>query len=148
MATSEATVSYHLTVRVDRPVEGCELNPSVYLQQKGGASGEGAGNNRGKFLDNSMYYFTFSWERGPAKCVFLTSIVYPELLRNYHVCSRVQGRLWQPRVLARCSIRPAGLGAERRARPRAGVRGVRGGGQRRARGGLLLQEVSVCCLLA
>ncbi|RYG59605.1 hypothetical protein EON64_20065 [archaeon] len=67
MASSEATVSYHLSVRVDRPVEGCELNPSVYLQQKGGSAGEGGGNNRGKFLDSSMYYFAFSWARGPAR---------------------------------------------------------------------------------
>lgn len=67
--SSEATVSYHLSVRVDRPVEGCELNPSVYLQQKGGSGGEGSNNNRGKFLDSSMYYFEFSWARGPARSV-------------------------------------------------------------------------------
>ena len=55
-----ATRAWHLDVRVERPVEGCEITPHVYLYQKG---------EKGANSTQSKYVFTYRWLRGPERPV-------------------------------------------------------------------------------
>lgn len=51
-----------LTVRTERPIQGCELNPNPFLQLKGGTIDNAA---RARLLDPNNVYYTFLWSRGP-----------------------------------------------------------------------------------
>ena len=54
--------TYVLTLRAERPVEGCELTPNAYLHLKGGNLDNSA---RAKLLDSKPFKYIFSWSRGP-----------------------------------------------------------------------------------
>jgi hypothetical protein len=64
MSSGDNGVSYSLSLRCDRPIEGCELSPNPFLQQKG-LSIDPTG--RARLLDNNAYYYSFSWKRGPKR---------------------------------------------------------------------------------
>ena len=64
-AISETGASYLLTLRSERPVEGCELYPNAFIQLKGGYLLDNSA--RQKLLDSNPYYFSFIWSRGPRK---------------------------------------------------------------------------------
>lgn len=53
--------TWTLTVRVDRPVEGCEINPHVYLYQKGEKGAPAPGQPK--------HSFEYRWLRGPERPV-------------------------------------------------------------------------------
>lgn len=53
--------SYLLTVRSERPIQGCEINPNPFLQIKGGAIDNAS---RARLLDPNNVYYSFSWSRG------------------------------------------------------------------------------------
>jgi hypothetical protein len=51
--------SYVLTLRTERPIQGCELTPNAYAQYKDAVTG------RPRLLDPNQVYYSFSWRRGP-----------------------------------------------------------------------------------
>jgi len=55
-------IKWHLLLRVERPIEGCELSPHPYLKIKGGSLDNSA---RAKLLDSTPHCFTYQWKRGP-----------------------------------------------------------------------------------
>jgi len=52
---------YEMSVRVDRPLESCELSPNVHLYLKGGQTDNAT---RQKILDSNPHYFVYQWSRG------------------------------------------------------------------------------------
>lgn len=63
-------VHFHLSLRAERPIEGCELSPHPYLKVKGGNLDNSM---RAKLLDSTTHYFTYKWFRGPHRpiCAYL-----------------------------------------------------------------------------
>jgi hypothetical protein len=59
---AESGASYLLTVRSERPVEGCELSPNAFLQLKGGVMDN---STRAKLLDSKPFEYRFRWFRAP-----------------------------------------------------------------------------------
>eukprot|EP01041_Mallomonas_annulata_P008324 gene8324-17133_t len=53
-------ITWHLSMRVERPIEGCELSPHPYLKIKGGNLDNSA---RAKLLDSTPHRFTYQWCR-------------------------------------------------------------------------------------
>eukprot|EP01038_Epipyxis_sp_PR26KG_P004098 gene4098-5846_t len=51
-----------LTLRAERPIEGCELVPNAFLQIKGGNLDN---STRAKLLEANPYTFVFIWDRSP-----------------------------------------------------------------------------------
>lgn len=70
MSSSTATSSdvgedgtyYQMTLRTDRPIEGCELSPYPFLYIKGGLLDNAA---RQKKMDSNPHVFSFRWSRRP-----------------------------------------------------------------------------------
>ena len=56
--------SYALSLKVERPIEGCESTPSAFLYIKGGALDNAS---RQKIMDAHPHYFSFEWGRGPRR---------------------------------------------------------------------------------
>ena len=57
-------IEWHLSLRAERPIEGCELLPHPYLKIKGGSLDNSA---RAKLFDATPHYFVYQWSRGPHK---------------------------------------------------------------------------------
>jgi hypothetical protein len=55
-------VKFVIGVRMDRPVEGCELTPYAFLNTKGNMVDN---ITRAKALDANPHLFSFKWYRGP-----------------------------------------------------------------------------------
>ena len=55
---------YQMTLRTDRPIEGCELSPYPFLYLKGGTLDNGA---RQKKMDSNPHKFSFRWFRKPRR---------------------------------------------------------------------------------
>lgn len=53
-----------MTVRVDRPIVSCELNPTVHCYLRGGNTDNAT---RQKLLEANPYYFQYQWARGVRK---------------------------------------------------------------------------------
>lgn len=74
---SALTAKYVLSLRLDRPIEGCELKPHAYLTVKGStveagpnstAAAAGVLRTKPVFLDSNVpHYFAFKWYRGSRK---------------------------------------------------------------------------------
>jgi hypothetical protein len=62
VSLAESGASYLLTVRSERPVEGCELTPNAFLQLKGGIMDN---STRAKLLDSKPFEYRFRWFRAP-----------------------------------------------------------------------------------
>lgn len=56
------SLNYVITLRSERPIEGCELSPNAFLQLKGGNLDNSA---RAKMLDAKPFQYVFSWSKGP-----------------------------------------------------------------------------------
>ncbi len=54
-------LTWHLSLRVERPIEGCELSPHPFLKTKGGNLDNYA---RAKLLDATAHFFSYQWSRG------------------------------------------------------------------------------------
>jgi hypothetical protein len=54
--------SYVITLRAERPIEGCELAPNSFVQLKGGNLDNSA---RAKLLDSRPFQYVYSWSRSP-----------------------------------------------------------------------------------
>jgi hypothetical protein len=50
--------AHTLTLRSERPIQGCELTPNVYVQTKDSTG-------RPRTVDPNSVYYSFSWKRGP-----------------------------------------------------------------------------------
>ena len=61
-AFADSGAFYFLTLRSERPVEGCELAPNAFVQLKGGTIDN---STRAKLLESNPYQYVFSWSRGP-----------------------------------------------------------------------------------
>lgn len=61
-AITESGASYLLTVRSERPIEGCEISPNAFLQLKGGSMDN---STRQKLLDSNPFKYVVKWSRGP-----------------------------------------------------------------------------------
>ena len=55
---------YHMSLRTDRPIQGCELSPYPFLCLKGGTLDNAA---RQKKMDSCPYKFSYNWYRGPRR---------------------------------------------------------------------------------
>ena len=55
---------YQMTIRTERPIEGCELSPYPFLYLKGGSLDNGA---RQKKMDSNPHKFSFRWFRKSRK---------------------------------------------------------------------------------
>lgn len=62
VAPESSVASYVLTLRSERPVEGCELAPNAFLQLKGGNLDN---SGRAKLMDSKPFRYVFIWHRGP-----------------------------------------------------------------------------------
>lgn len=60
---SESGAHYYLTVRTERPIEGCELTPNAFLQIKGGINWDNA--MRQRVLESNPFSYHFTWHRSP-----------------------------------------------------------------------------------
>ena len=63
--------AFVLSLRVERPVEGCEVSALAYLNIKGGAMDNAT---RAKMLEGSPHYFVYRY-RGRSQCLEQTRIV-------------------------------------------------------------------------
>lgn len=61
-AIAESGLTYHLTARSERPIQGCMLTPHVFLQLKGGNAGVD-NSTRAKLLDSVPYQYVYKWRR-------------------------------------------------------------------------------------
>ena len=61
---ADSGIKFAMTVRSERPVEGCETFPHASVFIKGGAMDNGT---RAKMMEANQHYFTLSWRRGPRK---------------------------------------------------------------------------------
>jgi hypothetical protein len=50
-----------LTGRSERPIEGCELQPNIFLQIKGGFYDN---STRAKLLESNPHYYVYNWSSG------------------------------------------------------------------------------------
>ena len=66
MSKTENTLNYSLSVRIERPVVGCELVPYTYLAIKGGAIDNVT---RAKIMDANPHYLIWRWTAGARKPV-------------------------------------------------------------------------------
>jgi hypothetical protein len=67
-SVSSSTLSsgcvYSLSLRIERPIQGCEIQPYPFLCLKGGAMDNAT---RAKLMDQNPHYFTYRWCRGPKR---------------------------------------------------------------------------------
>jgi len=61
-AIAESGLTYHLTARAERPIQGCTLSPHVFLQLKGGNAGVD-NSTRAKLLDSVPFQYVYKWRR-------------------------------------------------------------------------------------
>lgn len=64
ISNDRESISWHLSLRVERPIEGCELSPHPFLRIKGGSLDN---SSRQKLLDTTAHYFVYRWYRGPRR---------------------------------------------------------------------------------
>lgn len=61
---SDPGPKFVITLRTERPIEGCELTPHPFLYIKGGAMDNPT---RAKMMDANPHQFVYSWRRGPRR---------------------------------------------------------------------------------
>lgn len=62
MSGDNSSPTYVITLRAERPIEGCELTPNAFLQLKGGNLDNSA---RAKLMDAKPFQYVFTWSRSP-----------------------------------------------------------------------------------
>lgn len=60
----DSGLKFSLSIRSERPVEGCELSPHAFLFIKGGSIDN---LTRSKMIEARKHYFLFNWSRGPRR---------------------------------------------------------------------------------
>jgi hypothetical protein len=61
---SDGGVKFVISLRSERPIEGCELSPHPFLFIKGGAMDNPT---RAKMMEANPHQFSFCWRRGPRR---------------------------------------------------------------------------------
>lgn len=61
---AEFGINFAISLRCERPVEGCEVTPHASLFIKGGAMDN---STRAKMMEANQHYFYFTWKRGPRR---------------------------------------------------------------------------------
>lgn len=62
----DSAVKFVISLRAERPIEGCELAPHPFLFIKGGAMDNPT---RQKLMDANPHQFSFKWKRGPRRAM-------------------------------------------------------------------------------
>ena len=60
----DAGVKFVISLRSERPIEGCELAPHPFLYIKGGAMDNAT---RAKMMEANPHQFSYIWRRGPRR---------------------------------------------------------------------------------
>jgi hypothetical protein len=64
--TNGESVLYSFTVRIERPIQGCELAPNPFLQLKSVFSSDST-STRPRMVDPNSFYYSYVWKRGPKR---------------------------------------------------------------------------------
>lgn len=64
--TVTSTINYAFSIRIERPIAGCEIAPFPYLTIKGGAMDN---NTRAKMMEANPHDFVVRWRRSPRRPV-------------------------------------------------------------------------------
>jgi hypothetical protein len=63
---------YEMTLRCDRPLQGCEITPNVHCYLRGGQTDNAT---RAKIMEANPHYFTYHWARGKYSIFFFCMII-------------------------------------------------------------------------